>query len=180
MTATAGVNLNQKGLPLSDDSAEAPGNVVHLAAIEGGGTTFVVSVARVIANDDDTSTATSKHTFRIGPTLLELCNSATIPSKDPETVIEETCAFLQQHLPPCGYYSAAAIATFGPINCDQTQQTYGTILPGTPKKEWRGVDLLSPIRRACGLDNMPERVAFDTDVNAPALAEFTPRCHYLR
>ena len=96
----------------------------------------------------------------------------------PSQIIQEACSFLELHLPPCGYYSGVGIATFGPAGVDErSHETYGKILPGTPKREWRGVDLLAPLRKACGLDGMPNRVGFDTDVNAPAIAEFRHRCH---
>ncbi|KAL7547830.1 hypothetical protein ACHAWF_011102, partial [Thalassiosira exigua] len=49
----------------------------------------------------------------------------------------------------------------------------------SPKREWRGVDLLGPVAEACGLDGPGdrERVGFETDVNAPAWAEFRHRRH---
>jgi fructokinase len=70
------------------------------------------------------------------------------------------------------------IATFGPAGVNPTMnESYGTILSGSPKKLWRGLDILSPISDACGLS--VDRVGFDTDVNAPALAEFRHRCYQL-
>jgi hypothetical protein len=67
-----------------------------------------------------------------------------------------------------------------------------------PKREWRGVDLLNPIARVCGILPMSSSdsgggrggggggrtgttwVGFDTDVNAPSLAEFQHRTHTSR
>ena len=171
---------------------------IYLAAIEGGGTTFVVSVARVIkrSSNEENNTRSDDdddNILQIGPTQIEILHTTTIPPKHTDTgeilhytpnqILEETCAFLSKHLPNCGYYSAVGIATFGPAGVNRTQTlNYGTILSGSPKKEWRNVDLLSPITKACGLDkheSMKSRVGFDTDVNAPAVAEFRHRC-YLR
>ena len=168
---------------------------IYLAAIEGGGTTFVVSVARVIKRSNEENDTRSDddddNILQIGPTQIEILHTTTIPPKHTDTgeilhytptqILEETCAFLSKHLPPCGYYSAVGIATFGPAGVNRTQtHDYGTILSGSPKKEWRNVDLLSPIATVCGLDkheSMKSRVGFDTDVNAPAVAEFRHRCY---
>ena len=164
---------------------------IYLAAIEGGGTTFVVSVARVIKNNEENKRSDDDNILQIGPTQIEILHTTTIPPKHsdtgellhytPKQILEETCTFLSKHLPPCGYYSAVGIATFGPAGVNRTQKhNYGTILSGSPKKEWRNVDLLSPITKACGLDgdeSMKSRVGFDTDVNAPAVAEFRHRCY---
>lgn len=156
------------------------GGGVYVAAVEGGGTTFVVSVACVLSSDDNSSSSTI---INIGSTKLQILHTATIPPNGeeytPQQIINEACNFFQLHLPPQGYYSALGIATFGPAGVDPTmKKSYGTILSGSPKKLWRGVDILSPIRDACGLSSS-DRVGFDTDVNAPALAEFRHRYHQL-
>mmetsp|Transcript_14506 Transcript_14506/g.29540 ORF Transcript_14506/g.29540 Transcript_14506/m.29540 type:complete len:512 (+) Transcript_14506:50-1585(+) len=188
-------------------------NEIYLAAVEGGGTTFVVSVARVIQkqnhrpsepDDDDTADRSSREKgklIQIGPNTLQIIETATIPpssdlSWSPSRILEETCNFLRHHRPG-NSYSAVGIATFGPAGVNPSQvSTFGTILNGSPKKEWRNVDLLTPIVEACGLspskdigdDDCPSSVngwkfvGFDTDVNAPALAEFRHRkyCMELR
>ncbi|KAL7467814.1 hypothetical protein ACHAXS_008047 [Conticribra weissflogii] len=191
-------------------------NEIYLAAVEGGGTTFVVSVARLIQQqnvspnrntqtelhssdprDDNTANTTADEkgkTFQIGPNTLQIIETATIPpssdlSWPPSRILEETCNFLRRHRPGKAY-SAVGIATFGPAGVNPSQSsTYGTVLNGSPKKEWRNVDLLKPIVEACGLSPPSECgdddrlgavdgwkfVGFDTDVNAPALAEFRHR-----
>lgn len=159
----------------------------YLAAVEGGGTTFVVSVARVIRSGDDES---DDNLLQIGPAHLRIMHTATIPPKNsdtgeipnfaPKQILDEACAFFAKHRPSSGKYSALGIATFGPAGVDPTQSSnYGTILGGSPKKEWRNVDLLTPIANACGLEGMEDSrvVGFDTDVNAPALAEFRHRSY---
>jgi len=61
--------------------------------------------------------------------------------------------------------AALGVASFGPVDLDPRSPTFGFITT-TPKPGWAGVDLLGPLRRALGLP-----LAFDTDVNAAALAE---------
>eukprot|EP00984_Skeletonema_dohrnii_P004404 scaffold1572_cov162-Skeletonema_dohrnii-CCMP3373.AAC.2 len=166
-------------------------NKAYLAAVEGGGTTFVVSVACVssssVANNSNNDEI--NNILSIGCTKLHLLHTATIPKRDdvtgeipnnytPEEIISEACSFFRTHLPPDGY-SALGIASFGPAGVDpKSKDQYGKILSGSPKKQWRGVDILSPIKEACGLmgEELEKRVAFDTDCNAPALAEFQHRC----
>lgn len=157
---------------------------IYLAAIEGGGTTFVVSVARVVKISSSSSNE-EEELLQIGSTKIQILNTTTIPPKDDNTgeilnytpvqILDETCDFLTKHLPSSGQYSAVGIATFGPAGVNSESKDYGTILPGSPKREWRNVDILSPIAKACGLENDMSRVLFDTDVNAPAIAEFQHR-----
>lgn len=61
-------------------------------------------------------------------------------------------------------FSAIGIACFGPIDLDKTSQTYGFITT-TPKPGWQYVDVVGAFRFL----NVP--VAFETDVNAPAMTE---------
>ncbi|KAL7436911.1 hypothetical protein ACHAXM_005362, partial [Skeletonema potamos] len=164
-------------------------NHTYLAAVEGGGTTFVVSVACVVDSSNDESSS-NNNILNLGSSRLLLLHTCELPRRDedtgeipsnytPEQIIKEACSFFRQHLPPCGHYSALGIATFGPAGVDpKSKLQYGKILSGSPKKQWRGVDILSPIKEACGLVGkaLEERVAFDTDVNAPAVAEFRHRC----
>lgn len=161
---------------------------VYLAAVEGGGTTFVVSVACVLSSDDENSDS-SLTIINIGSTKLQILHTATIPPPSgneeeytPQQIINEACNFFKMHLPSSqGCYSALGIATFGPagVNPTMNESYYGTILSGSPKKLWRGFDILSPISESCGLLSVVDsRVGFDTDVNAPAIAEFRHRCYY--
>lgn len=64
---------------------------------------------------------------------------------------------------------------FGPLGCNpESKEEYGTILPSTPKKSWRGVDVLTPLIQACESSPFGRKLAvkIDTDVNAPAVAEY--------
>lgn len=60
---------------------------------------------------------------------------------------------------------ALGIASFGPVDLDQSSATYGQIT-STPKPGWSGTDVVGPLRQAAGV-----AAAFDTDVNGAALAE---------
>ncbi len=60
---------------------------------------------------------------------------------------------------------AIGIASFGPIDPNPDSPTFGYIT-STPKLAWRNFDFAGAVRRALG-----SPIAFDTDVNAAALAE---------
>ena len=80
------------------------------------------------------------------------------------------------HRPTDSPYDALGICTFGPVGVNPLKpETYGKILPGSPKKEWRNVDILTPILDACSCGEMKPKYKVDTDVNAPAMAEFEYR-----
>ncbi|KAL3763664.1 hypothetical protein ACHAWU_009088 [Discostella pseudostelligera] len=233
MTSETNTMQHQHPLPYNSNNNDNDENEIYLAAIEGGGTTFVVSIARVVKQQQHEQQHNNNTLLQIGPTSLEILNTATFPPKDeisgviptwtPTQILDAVCAFLQEHRPSSpssittcatnndkpltddaaatpdtallsvatstGRYSAVGIATFGPAGVHRHKPNYGTILAGSPKKEWRNVDILTPIREACGFSNnmsssslssgMDSRVRFDTDVNAPALAEFRHR-NYLK
>jgi fructokinase len=61
-------------------------------------------------------------------------------------------------------FSAIGIACFGPIDLDKTSQTYGYITT-TPKPGWQYINVVGAFQNL----NVP--IAFETDVNAPALTE---------
>ncbi|KAL3804659.1 hypothetical protein HJC23_008474 [Cyclotella cryptica] len=152
---------------------------IYLAAVEGGGTTFLASIARVIPPHHDQAQPATNTRFSIGSTTLEIIHTATFPPPNeqppwtPHQILSAITTFFQTHRPSPSGYTALGIATFGPADVSPPSPHYGHILPGCPKREWRGVDLLSPLKAACQVEN----VGFDTDVNAPALAEFRHRCH---
>jgi fructokinase len=62
--------------------------------------------------------------------------------------------------------SALGVACFGPLDPHPASPTFGRILP-TPKPDWTNADVVGPLRAAFQLP-----VAFDTDVNSAALAEW--------
>jgi fructokinase len=111
------------------------------AGVEGGGTTFVVALAKG------------------SPT--NLVERAEFPTTTPEETLRCCCDWLSAR-----QYDALGVACFGPIDLQPQSPTYGFITT-TPKPGWKNVDVLGPLRAV----NPTVPFAFDTDVNAPALAE---------
>lgn len=67
-------------------------------------------------------------------------------------------------------FDCLGVASFGPIELHEGAPKYGYITT-TPKPGWRDVDVLGNVRRGLGLpEDFP--MGWDTDVNAPALAEY--------
>jgi fructokinase len=112
-----------------------------LAAVEGGGTTWRVALAR-----DTPSNITEIKVFETGD--------------DAKAQLAQIRAWLDERK-----FDALGIATFGPIDPKKSSDTYGFITT-TPKPGWANVDVVG------ALSDGSVPVAFDTDVNAPALAEF--------
>lgn len=117
--------------------------MVVYACVEGGGTTFVVALAR----DDPTN----------------IVEREEYPTTTPQETIGKCVAWLRTK-----QYDALGVATFGPVDLEPSSPTYGYIT-STPKPGWQNVNVLGPLKAVrpsapCG---------FDTDVNAPAVAEFT-------
>jgi fructokinase len=94
-----------------------------------------------------------------GPDDLEISEFSTTT---PEATLGQVVRFFQARQP----LAAIGIGSFGPIDPNPKSPTFGFIT-STPKSGWRNVDLAGTVRRALGTP-----VAFDTDVNAAALAEF--------
>jgi fructokinase len=136
-----------------------------IAAVEGGGTSFVVAVAQVRI----VGITSPKISLTQQPTILhrtEIDSSHDQPQK----TLEECAAFLRKYKPPAGY-DALGIAMFGPIGLNINTEHFGTILGSSPKASWRKVNVLRPLELACR-GTSPLSISIDTDVNAPALAEF--------
>jgi fructokinase len=118
-----------------------------LAAVELGGTTCIAALAK----------------FE-NPT--EIIESIEISTSTPRETVSKLTAWLDARTP----FAALGIASFGPIDLDLNSKTYGFITT-TPKPNWANFNLLEAFRHY----NVP--TAFDTDVNAPALAEFVHGSH---
>jgi fructokinase len=116
-------------------------SAVLLGAIEAGGTKFLCAV---------------------GTTEGELLRQARIPTSTPAETIERVVAFFrsQGEMP-----AAIGIGSFGPVELDRSSPHYGFI-KSTPKTGWPHFDLLGAVQKA-----LPVPLAFNTDVNAAALAE---------
>lgn len=114
-----------------------------MGGIEAGGTKFVCAVGT-------------------GPDGVQA--EARVPTTTPAETIGRVVAFFAEQAARAPL-AALGVASFGPVDLDPRSATFGCITT-TPKPGWRDVDLVGPLRRALGVP-----VAFDTDVNAAALAE---------
>ncbi len=85
-----------------------------------------------------------------------------IPTTTPSETLDRVVQFFRAQSRP---FAAVGVASFGPVDLDPRSPTFGFIT-STPKPGWQNVDICGTLRRALGLP-----VAFDTDVNAAALAE---------
>ena len=83
---------------------------------------------------------------------------------DPETTLAQVRTWLNAQK-----FDAIGIASFGPIDAKIGSPTFGYIT-STPKKLWTNTNVLNLIGMNDEFKGVPFR--FDTDVNAPALAEF--------
>lgn len=132
---------------------------ITVAAVEGGGTTFCIAIAQL--NDADGDPPTILHRMKIDSS-----------HEDPERTLWECSTFLEGNR-PSGGYDALGLATFGPVGVDpERTETYGCILSSSPKKAWRNVNILEPLVNACQGSDRPLAVRVETDVNAPAWAEY--------
>ena len=84
------------------------------------------------------------------------------PTTTPPETVSKAVEFFRSR----GRLDAVGIGSFGPIDPDPKSPTFGYIT-STPKLAWRNFDLAGALR-----DALQTPVAFDTDVNAAALAEF--------
>lgn len=110
-------------------------------AIEAGGTKFVVATGT-------------------GPE--DLSEPVRFPTEDPQSTVATAVAAIQRGPAIDGL----GVATFGPVDLDETSPTYGSITT-TPKPGWQGADLRGMLAEALGIP-----VAIDTDVNGAALGEW--------
>lgn len=104
----------------------------------------------------------TKFVCAVGNGSGELLDEISIPTTTPAETLGKAIAFLQ------GYSLAGiGIACFGPLELDPASRAHGSIL-NTPKTGWSGTRVLEDFRQAI---NVP--LAFDLDVNAAALGEYT-------
>jgi fructokinase len=118
---------------------------MRLAAIEGGGTTWVCAIA-VDAPDN-------------------FVERAVFPTADPETTLGQVREWLRSQT-----FDAIGIASFGPIDAKIGSSTFGYIT-STPKPKWGNTNVVGLLGLYDEFKQYP--FMFDTDVNAPALAEYT-------
>lgn len=118
-----------------------------LAAIEGGGTTWVAAMC-------------------YEGSLDEQFDRIEIPTSDPSTTIGTIRSWLSDHV---SNLAAIGIASFGPIDAKLSSSKYGFIT-STPKPGWANTDVVGLLGLREEFSHIPFK--FDTDVNAPALAEY--------
>lgn len=103
----------------------------------------------------------TKFVCAVGTGPGDIRAEARFPTTTPAETIGRAVEFFRQHR-----VAALGVACFGPLDPDPSSPTYGWIL-ATPKPGWTDVDLAGPLGAALGVP-----VAFDTDVNGAALAEW--------
>jgi fructokinase len=118
------------------------------AGVEGGGTTWVVAIA-----EGTPDRVVSRQAF---------------PTRSPEETLPRIASWLAAAHAESPFH-ALGVATFGPVDLDKQSPTYGYITH-SPKPGWEAVDVLGLVKEGWCPKNMP--TGFDTDVNAPAVAEY--------
>lgn len=124
-----------------------------IAGIELGGTTCLAAIAEL------------SH-----PTKMVECFETDTTT--PQETLPRLSKFLKEKLASLNIetFSAIGIASFGPVDLRKGSKTYGHITT-TPKEAWRNAaDVAGFFNREFG-ESTP--IAFETDTNAPALAEMT-------
>jgi fructokinase len=103
----------------------------------------------------------SKFLCAVGTGPDDLSEVIRFPTTDPD----QTLGRVIDHFRQIAGLAAFGIASFGPLEVDETSPRWGSIL-STPKPGWSNCDIAQRISTALA---MP--VGFDTDVNAAALGE---------
>ena len=91
-----------------------------IAAVEGGGTTFVVAIAEL--------------------SDLSVIERAEFPTTTPEETLGACAAWLKDK-----EYAALGVAPHPPVDLDKASKSYGHITT-TPKPGWQHTDVLAPLR----------------------------------
>jgi fructokinase len=97
----------------------------------------------------------------IGNGGAKVLEAETFPTTTPQETISRAAQFFRRNGLPDGL----GVGSFGPIDVHRASPTWGQITT-TPKPGWAHTNLVALIRAAIEVP-----VAFDTDVNASALAE---------
>lgn len=113
-------------------------------AIEAGGTKFVCS---------------------IGDQNLNIIQQISIPTQTPDETMPMVVEFFEPYLDKL---KSIGIGSFGPIDIQESSQTYGYIA-NAPKVAWQNYNFVGYIKEH--LNEIP--VAWTTDVNAAAYGEMT-------
>lgn len=119
--------------------------MVRYASVEGGGTTWVVAIS-----EGEPQNIILKHEFL---------------TETPEITLTKVRSWLNDQFP----FDAIGVATFGPVEAKINAPKFGFIT-STPKPGWKNTDVLLGLGLKDEFKSIP--FLFDTDVNAPALAEY--------
>lgn len=114
---------------------------MRLGALEAGGTKMVCAVG------DETG---------------RILEQVSIPTETPEITMPKMIEYFRER-----QVEALGIGCFGPIDPDESSETYGYIT-STPKLAWANYNIVGAFREALGCP-----VGFDTDVNGSVLGEVT-------
>jgi fructokinase len=90
-------------------------------------------------------------------------HATSFPTSAPDTTVKKAAQYIRERAGTS--LRAVGIGSFGPIDLDPRSETYGYIT-STPKRAWQNYDFAGAVARMLDVP-----VAFDTDVNAAALAE---------
>lgn len=104
----------------------------------------------------------TKFVLAVGDSPTEIIAQHEIPTRDPATTLAQASEWLEHQ----GAIGALGIASFGPVELDRSSPLWGHIT-NTPKPGWANCDLAGYFAERLGA-----RIAFDTDVNGAALAEY--------
>lgn len=107
----------------------------------------------------------TKFVLAVGPSPDTITARHTLPTTSPADTLGAAAAWFQAH----GPLKALGIGTFGPAGLDRGAPDWGHIT-NTPKPGWQDCDMAGFLARALGVP-----IAFDTDVNAAAIAEAAAR-----
>lgn len=107
----------------------------------------------------------TKFVCAVGDENGKLLAERRFPTTDPAATLAAMLAFLRERSQAMGEFAAIGVGSFGPIELDRGSDRYGFIRH-TPKAGWSGTDIAGTLSREFSCP-----VAFDTDVNAAALAE---------
>lgn len=128
------------------------------AAVEGGGTSWVVVITK-----DEPDNVLEREVF---------------PTETPDVTLKNIRVWLNARS-----FDAIGVACFGPVDAKIGSSTHGFIT-STPKPNWAHTDVLGGVGCRDEFKDIP--CWFDTDVNAPALAEYcyhhkagTTSCAYI-
>jgi fructokinase len=162
-----------------------------LLGIEGGGTTWI---ARAIEIDVEGGVSVSSASSARGEEYFNKKDGGR-EQRFETTTPEETLRTIREWIESNAWDAdAIGVATFGPLELNPDKDNYGYITT-TPKAGWQNVDVLGALfgkknatkeeerawrgrARLKTIDQVP--LAFETDVNAPAMLEHRALKHELK